>query len=89
MADKKVRYRLKVLAEALWKEGYKPISRDVRDGRSSILNEEIERHILTVESDALMRNNVSRLIDQMPDLIMQESSKYTNITLGVVVSNRY
>ena len=73
----------------IWKEGYKPISRDVTGGRSSILNEEIERHILTVESDALMRNNVSRLIDQMPDLIMQESSKYTNITLGVVVSNRY
>jgi hypothetical protein len=87
MEDKETRYRLKVLAEALWKEGYRPISRDVRDGRSSILDEEIER-ILSGESDALMRNHVQELMNRMPEIIMSASTKVQGI-FGIVVSNRF
>jgi hypothetical protein len=83
-----IRYRLKTLANRLWDKGYRPLSRLIRDGQSTFLDERVEV-ILYGESDEVMRTAIESLMADMPRLIIEESGKYSDITLGVVVSNRY
>jgi hypothetical protein len=77
---------LKLLANALWDNGYRSLSRNVRDGLSTCLDSKVELLLLGVLDEVKL---IKSIIDEMPAIIYNNSRTLPTRGLEVVVSNRY